>query len=134
MVDATLEHFPQHLAHFNLKNAAMTQVRPPIITTLYSDFPAMQAEIDVARKRIAHLENRMLNNSTFQNHKRKEPPGSWYRLTRSQSTLVGAENSKRTPKISISNRPDIPDGCIPCYIMFEPRRLPKLSLKAHTWL
>jgi hypothetical protein len=112
LVYAMLEQFPQHLAHFPPLNSMMTQACPPIITTLYTDFPAMQADLYVARNRIAHLENLMLNTS-FQQNKRKEAPGTaTVGAGVRKRARVSPRTSEPTKRLSISNRLDVPDGTL----------------------
>ena len=121
LVDAMLQQFPQHLAHFPPQNSMMQNQMPPIITTLYMDYPAMQSEIFAARNRIAQLESMLaaasqpptlnakhvgITTTVPGKNKRKEPPAA---AAGGDGAKAGGAAPKRV-RLSIANRPDVPDG------------------------
>jgi hypothetical protein len=52
VVDVLLQQFPHHLAHFPPDDPRMLHEMPPLIHTLYVDYPALQREgtIDIVAR------------------------------------------------------------------------------------
>jgi hypothetical protein len=141
VADALVQQFPHHVAHFSPANLSrlvvgspmmmMTMMTPPIVTTLYLDFPHLQSEVFAARNRIAQLES-VVQATQVENHhlttalavaKRKEPPTSTKATVEDENTADGtaakrprlngqasATAASAKKHMSLSSRPDVPEG------------------------
>lgn len=123
LADAMLQQFPQHLARFPSQNSTMMSSTPPVVTTLYMDFPHLQSEVFLARNRVSQLEsvNQVTQNENAKlktdlaKAKRKDPPtatatGAAAAESARKRTRLSAEATELTEDTSISSRTDVPDG------------------------
>jgi len=116
MAEAMLHHFPQHLAHFK-DSPALQNTIPPIISTLYIDFPALQTHNISTRARIAHLES-MLARTTLEMNEAKQRASAAFAEASAVSINKKKRGKKNTDdeietasnkKMRISDRVDIPE-------------------------
>jgi hypothetical protein len=99
VADVLAKNFPQHLAHITKQNP-MLRMAPPIISTLYSDYPKLQRQIFTLRSQIAELQ---ATTEQYQNE-----------LNRKGDDVMPATKRKRLDRdaaaeMNISDRPDVPE-------------------------
>lgn len=120
LVDCMLEQFPQQLANFPHHNPIMLNATPPIIGTLYVDFPRLQSEVFAARHRIVQLES-MVQPLQHENARLDREVQSLKRKGLTESDAAGGDApsgaARKRPRwnaaanmTNIASRPDVPDG------------------------
>jgi hypothetical protein len=115
VADMILKQFPQHV-HFFESQFLKSRPFPPIITTLYKDYPRLQTELAAAKSRIGQVETELLSKGYENVNLANELTRIKCQLSCANAPIAGTTKRKGAPKAPETNgkRPRASNVAAPC--------------------
>jgi hypothetical protein len=102
VADMILQQFPQHV-HFFTSQFQKSRPFPPIISTLYTDYPRLQTEFAAAKNRIGQVETELLSKGYENANLVNELTRIKFRASCANAPVTGTTKRKGAPKAPETN-------------------------------